>query len=1031
MKRTELIKLITSKSYYPFNLLLTKSKNELEKLYEEIKDNKTKPKKETKPKINKREIRNIIYNKAKKLGLNFKYNDNINEMKKAVEKKDKEEYIIDNAIKTIKDNRNSIGKTLLIILRVNDDYMTVTLSNYKKTIDYLLKLKEMSKSKIAKLINSIEAELNFSSAEISASSVRSRDHEEDEIYDVEVYLKTIKKNIGGNFFPYLNTSNIDLSHCGIYNNFDKNNYSKSCFHLALIKSKLFTEDKINMIKHLIINEFIPKNKIPKIAKLLEITIILKYRKGKRGDIEYKHYNKGQKNILNIGLLENHYFINNNNEFKIIEKLFKENKFIPMADNHEIYDSIFVDEILKHNDKPELEYSQKSCSLVKNDSTDKLTHFDNIFYADYESTTDGEFHKSYMVCLVDDNNLKKSFTSNNHTINFLDFLKKQDGNFLTYFHNLGYDYQFFIKYVNVLNIIKNGSIVKQINCLYKGRKLIFRDSFGLIPSKLDNFNKMFGTESKKSYLPHNLFTNKNLIDLNGFIPLTEAMKNIPEEHHKDIIKYEIDGEINLIEYASDYCINDCITLRDGLNVFKKNILPLFKINNLPDKTNLDLINSCISTPSLVFKIMKANEDNLKNIYSFSHNVQKYLSNFVVGGRVMMKDNKKQYIKQNKQISSLDANSLYPAAFIRIKEIGGFLMGKPKILENKTIQFLNSVDGYFVRIKITKINKTKPFPILSIKDKTGIRDFTNKIVGEIISVDKFTLEDAIIHHDIEFEIIDGYYFNEGRNDSMCVLVEELYSTRLRLKAEKNPLENIYKLLLNSLYGKFIESDKNKLVQLDIIKEDKYEKFIDNNYNRIKEFSSIGKDYNNKDVFLFKSKKIINNHFNCQQIGIEILSMSKRIMNEVFELANENNIEIFYQDTDSLKMLTDDVDKLNNCFKSKYNKELLGNSLGQFKDEYEKMHCDVFIAVGKKFYYSNDKLKGDDKISCKGIPLILLKNHTNENGKLINTEELFTDLYHNKKATFSNKNFDKVMFKHNKNLTISNNKSFKRTVHFMDKD
>jgi hypothetical protein len=266
-------------------------------------------------------------------------------------------------------------------------------------------------------------------------------------------------------------------------------------------------------------------------------------------------------------------------------------------------------------------------------------------------------------------------------------------------------------------------------------------------------------------------------------------------------------------------------------------------------------------------------------------------------------------------------------------------------------------------------------------------------------------------------------------MCDLVEVLYNTRVKLKADKNPLENVYKLLLNSLYGKFIESDKNKMTNIDIIDQNKYENFIDNNYNRIKEFSIIGKNFNNEDIFLFKSRNVINNHFNFQHIGCEILSMSKRIMNEVFQVANDNNIEIFYQDTDSLKMFTEDVKRLSEAFKTKYDKDLLGKNLGQFKDEYNDIFCDTFIATGKKFYYSND-LKGDKaKISSKGIPLKLLLKYSDIDGKIVHPEKLFTDLYLNKKITFSNKNFDKVMFKHNKDLSISNNYAFNRAVQFKD--
>jgi co-chaperonin GroES (HSP10) len=131
----------------------------------------------------------------------------------------------------------------------------------------------------------------------------------------------------------------------------------------------------------------------------------------------------------------------------------------------------------------------------------------------------------------------------------------------------------------------------------------------------------------------------------------------------------------------------------------------------------------------------------------------------------------------------------------------------------------------------------------------------------------------------------------------------------------------------------------------------------------------------------------------------------------------------------MYTEDVNKLSNAYFQKYNKNLIGKELGQFKDEYNDIYCDTFIATAKKFYYSNDKLKNKEKISSKGIPLQLLLKHSDKDGKIISVEQLFTDLYNGEKVTFSNANFDKVMFKHNKDLTISNNTSFNRTVQFKD--
>ena len=75
-----------------------------------------------------------------------------------------------------------------------------------------------------------------------------------------------------------------------------------------------------------------------------------------------------------------------------------------------------------------------------------------------------------------------------------------------------------------------------------------------------------------------------------------------------------------------------------------------------------------------------------------------------------------------------------------------------------------------------------------------------------------------------------------------------------------------------------------------------------------------------------KPTNNHFNNSLLGIQILSMSKRIMNEVMCLAYDVGCHIFYQDTDSMHIFKDDLPKLEEAYKNKYNRELRGSNLGQ---------------------------------------------------------------------------------------------------------
>ena len=63
-----------------------------------------------------------------------------------------------------------------------------------------------------------------------------------------------------------------------------------------------------------------------------------------------------------------------------------------------------------------------------------------------------------------------------------------------------------------------------------------------------------------------------------------------------------------------------------------------------------------------------------------------------------------------------------------------------------------------------------------------------------------------------------------------------------------------------------------------------------------------------------------------------MSKRIMNEVMCTAEDNNIPIYYQDTDSMHIENDLIPLLANKFKERFGRELIGKNLGQFHSDFE---------------------------------------------------------------------------------------------------
>jgi hypothetical protein len=118
--------------------------------------------------------------------------------------------------------------------------------------------------------------------------------------------------------------------------------------------------------------------------------------------------------------------------------------------------------------------------------------------------------------------------------------------------------------------------------------------------------------------------------------------------------------------------------------------------------------------------------------------------------------------------------------------------------------------------------------------------------------------------------------------------------------------------------------------LINKDKSDEYVHRNYNSIDKIEEV---FGSKFVKIDEYKNI-NKHYNLVHLGVNILSMSKRIMNEVMCLAEDNGINLYYQDTDSQRLRYVDVDLLKNLFKEKYGRELIGKGLGQFHSDYPEI-------------------------------------------------------------------------------------------------
>ena len=129
--------------------------------------------------------------------------------------------------------------------------------------------------------------------------------------------------------------------------------------------------------------------------------------------------------------------------------------------------------------------------------------------------------------------------------------------------------------------------------------------------------------------------------------------------------------------------------------------------------------------------------------------------------------------------------------------------------------------------------------------------------------------------------------------------------------------------------------------------FEKYISYNYNYIDSVIEIS------DKYYIKNVKSILSHSNYVHCGAGILNMSKLILNKVFSCADDCNIKIYYQCTDSIHLNYEDVDKFENIYKYKYGSELVGEGLGNFHIDFAmdnantEMYAIESLFLGKKAY------------------------------------------------------------------------------------
>jgi hypothetical protein len=526
----------------------------------------------------------------------------------------------------------------------------------------------------------------------------------------------------------------------------------------------------------------------------------------------------------------------------------------------------------------------------------------------------------------------------------------------------------------------------------GKRLHFFDSFKMIPKALKKFPETFKFEGiVKEVFPYD-FYKENDVFSKVDRELVEAEKYVKEcdkeqfrSNHKKVVEEYCSTRMTKMMYrntfhkegyAKFYCKQDVRILRDGYMEYRKLMRKIMGLDTL----------MFYSLSSISDTFMKK-RGVYEGVYEIGGMLRKFIQSCNKGGRVMCRDNQKHIV--DGIIDYFDAVSLYPSAMERLSKDGyGIPTGTPKVIrsveEFESIMKEDRSTMYYIKIRILGVEKILHMPILSKVDH-GVRNY---IVpkDEIYFCDRIEFEDLLCFHKLQYEFIEGYVFR-GCNMMIGEVIRHLFNSRVKAKKKDKdgPLQDCLKQSMNASYGKNgLKESKYKMKYFD--KKQEYEIYRGNNAGNIVESSEKNGKYK------IKMMVPVLSHKNRCHVSSVILSMSKRIMNEVICLAEDMSIKIYYQDTDSMFLKRDELSRLKEMFESIYGRRLVGSDMGQFHCDFELKgaddpRSDFSIFLGKKFHAHH--VIGKDKdghnlsrdhIRSKGFPTSCLTRYADRNEMMI---------------------------------------------------
>ena len=528
-------------------------------------------------------------------------------------------------------------------------------------------------------------------------------------------------------------------------------------------------------------------------------------------------------------------------------------------------------------------------------------------------------------------------------------------------------------------------------------------------------KTYGATLAKSWLPYEWFDSPDKLDFPGLPPYMAWYSKLKGEYVLTLKEY--DDCHRIFKERGMQTFGDWLEYYNNLDVAPF-LEALQKMKEFYTSLGLDILKDAVSLPGVSEKYILRKTLQPRwgykppELYSPNKEAYAMLKAAVVGGpslvftrkhvagETRIRSHQYEDARVCRRILGYDANSLYPSTMMKEMPCGpGFVKSydNPEAYARVFPQFLWTEEWFgFAEVDIEVPKELWPefeeFPPLFINcgvpdsavpqhmhdylQQSGRKRFPEqkKLLG-VMSAKKILLYAPLL----------AWYLNQGLKltavyrtidyeprEIFSWFVNEVANNRRKGDAEKDKalLAEVFKLLGNSAYGKFIEAVERHTNTIYTCDEEEVDKSLRS--ARFKTLEEIGPAYK---VELRKIKINIDRPF---QVGIVVYQLAKlRMLQFYYEFLDfyldRRDFELIQMDTDSMYFALS-REKLEDAIRPGYETQFeedkkrwlawnkwSNREPGLFKLEKEGTHA---IALCSKCYHIKDQATGQAKVSSKGV-------------------------------------------------------------------